>query len=147
MAGEPQPGPPRRAQADHGLAALREAETARMLAACSLCGACFDACPMLPWAPATAGAAGPDVVAGVLDVLTGGQGSEAARGWIAACTRSGSCNAVCPHAVNPMLMLRLAKWRANETGALPKRDASETMSRVKVFARLTMSEEEQARWL
>jgi hypothetical protein len=46
-----------------------------------------------------------------------------------------------------MLMLRLARWRATETGALPKRDAAETMSRVKVFARLTMTEEEQARWL
>ena len=129
------------------LPALRDAETARMLAACSRCGACFDACPMLPWAKDVAGAQGPDVVAGVLDVLTGGQGSAAARGWIAACTRSGSCNVVCPNAVNPMLMLRLAKWRANETSALPRRDASETMSRVKVFARLTMTEEEQATWL
>ena len=126
---------------------LRESETARMTAACSRCGACFDACPMLPWASDVAGARGPEVVAGVLDVLAGGQGSAAARGWIAACTRSGSCNAVCPNAVNPMLMLRLARWRATETGALPKRDASETMSRVKVFARLTMTEEEQARWL
>lgn len=129
------------------LAALREEETARMLAACSRCGACFDACPMLPWAKDVVGAAGPEVVGGVLDVLSGGEGSAAARGWIAACTRSGSCNVVCPNAVNPMLMLRLAKWRANETGALPKRDASETMSRVKVFARLGMTEEEQARWL
>ena len=129
------------------LAALREGETARMLASCSRCGACFDACPMLPWASDVAGAGGPDVVSGVLEVLTGGEGSAASRGWIAACTRSGSCNAVCPNAVNPMLMLRLARWRANETGALPKRDASDAMSRVKVFARLGMTEEEQARWL
>lgn len=129
------------------LAALREGETARMLAACSRCGACFDSCPMLPWAKDVAGAQGPEVVAGVLDVLSGGEGSAASRGWVAACTRSGSCNAVCPNAVNPMLMLRLAKWRANETGALPRRDASDAMSRVKVFARLTMTEEEQARWL
>ena len=133
------------------LTALREGETARMLAACSRCGACFDACPMLPWAQDVAGARGPEVVAGVLDVLTGGQGggtgSAASRGWIAACTRSGACNVVCPNAVNPMLMLRLARWRATETGALPRRDSSETMSRVKVFARLTMTEEEQARWL
>jgi hypothetical protein len=28
-----------------------------------------------------------------------------------------------PDAVDPMLMLRLAKWRANETGALPARRA------------------------
>ena len=50
-------------------------------------------------------------------------------------------------AAQEYLMLRLAKWRANETGALARRDASETMSRVKVFARLGFTEEEQREWL
>jgi Fe-S oxidoreductase len=129
------------------LLALRESETARMLAACSQCGACFDACPMVPYAPEARGADKSEVVRGVLDVLAGGQGDAASRNWIAVCTRSGSCNEACPEAVNPQLMLRLAKWRANETGALPKRDAAETMSRVKVFARLSFSEDEQRDWL
>ncbi|WP_424811231.1 4Fe-4S dicluster domain-containing protein [Roseococcus sp. YIM B11640] len=129
------------------LSELRESETARMLAACSECGACFDACPMVPYAPDARGAEKSEAVRGVLDVLTGGQGNAAARGWIAACTRSGSCNEACPEAVNPMLMLRLAKWRASETGALPKRDSAEVMSRVKVFARLSFTEEEQRDWL
>lgn len=102
---------------------------------------------MLPYAPAAQGAAAPDLVRGVLDALQGGASDPAALGWIAACTRSGSCNDACPEAVNPMLMLRLAKWRANETGALPKRDATETMSRAKVFARLGFTEDEQRDWL
>ena len=127
--------------------ALRAAETARMEAACTRCGACAEACPMLPYAPAAQGVAAPDLVRGVLEVLQGGPGSPGARDWINACTRSGSCNAACPEAVNPMLMLRLAKWRANETGALPRRDALEAMSRAKAFARLGFTEDEQKDWL
>ncbi|MFN3448394.1 MAG: 4Fe-4S dicluster domain-containing protein [Roseococcus sp.] len=127
--------------------ALRESETTRMLAACTRCGRCAEVCPMLPYAEAAQGVAASALVEGVLEVLAGGQGSAAARGWIAACTRSGACNAACPEAVNPRLMLRLAKWRANETGVLPKRDASEAMSRVKAFARLGFSPTEQEEWL
>lgn len=127
--------------------ALRAAETERMLAACTRCGACFEACPMIPYAPDARGADAKAAVTRVLDVLTGGTGDAAARNWISVCTRSGSCNAACPEAVNPMLMLRLAKWRGSETGVIAKRDAAETMSRVKVFARLSMTEEEQATWL
>lgn len=129
------------------LGALREAETARILADCIRCGACFEACPMVPFAAGAQDADPVGAVVGVLDLLTGGPGDEASRAWTAACTRSGSCNAACPTDANPMKMLRLAKWRANETGALPKRDARDAMARVKVFARLGMSEEEQARWL
>lgn len=102
---------------------------------------------MVPYAPDARGADKAETVRGVLDVLAGGQGDAAARNWIAACTRSGSCNEACPEAVNPQLMLRLAKWRANETGVLPKRDAADAMSRVKVFARLSFSEDEQRDWL
>ena len=102
---------------------------------------------MLPYAPTARGAAAPDLVRGVLDALMGGASDPAALAWIAACTRSGSCNDACPEAVNTMLMLRLAKWRANETGALAKRDATETMSRAKVFARLGFTEDEQRGWL
>jgi Fe-S oxidoreductase len=127
--------------------ALRAAETERMLAACTRCGACFEACPMIPYAPEARGTDAKAVVIGVLDVLAGGVGDAAARNWISVCTRSGSCNAACPEAVNPMLMLRLAKWQAQEGGVIPKRDATETMSRVKVFARLSFTEKEQGEWL
>ena len=127
--------------------ALRAAETTRMLEACTRCGACFDACPMVAYAPDARGTDAKAAVTGVLDVLTSGAGDAAARNWIAVCTRSGMCNDVCPEAVNPMRMLRLAKWRAHETGALPKRDAFDAMARAKVFARLTFTEKEQGEWL
>ena len=102
---------------------------------------------MMPYAKGAEGVAASTLVEGVLEVLTGGQGSEGARGWISACTRSGACNAACPEAVDPRLMLRLAKWRANETGVLPKREAAEAMSRAKAFARLGFSEREREEWL
>ena len=140
-------GADQRMVAHQDWSALRASETERMLAACSQCGACFDACPMVPYAPDAKGTDAATAVRGVLDVLTGGQGDAASRNWITVCTRSGSCNEACPEAVNPMLMLRLAKWRANETGALPKRDAAETMARVKVFARLSFTDDEQRDWL
>lgn len=127
--------------------ALRASETERMLAACTRCGACFDACPMVAYAPEARGTDAKSAVSGVLDVLSGGAGDAAARNWISVCTRSGSCNEACPEAVNPMLMLRLAKWQAQEGGVIPKRDAAETMSRVKVFARLSFTEKEQGEWL
>ncbi|WPB84995.1 (Fe-S)-binding protein [Sediminicoccus rosea] len=127
--------------------ALRAAETQRMLAACTRCGACFEACPMVPYARDARGTDAKAAVTGVLDVLSGGAGDAASRNWISVCTRSGSCNEACPEAVNPMLMLRLAKWQAQEGGVIPKRDAAETMSRVKVFARLSFTEKEQGEWL
>ena len=102
---------------------------------------------MVAYAPDARGTDAVAAVTGVLDVLTGGGGDAAARNWIGVCTRSGACNEACPEAVNPMLMLRLAKWRGSDTGALPKRDAAETMSRVKVFARLSFTEQEQSEWL
>lgn len=126
--------------------ALREAETARMLAACTRCGECFRACPMIAHAPAAQGADGATIMGGVLDLLQGGAGDAASRAWTSACTRSGVCVPACPEAVNPMLMLRLAKFRAQESGALPPRDARDAMARVKTFARLTMTEEEWERW-
>ncbi len=141
------PGEPLVTARHADLAALRESETARMLAACSQCGACVEACPMVPYVPALQDADRPAVVRGVLEVLTGGEGDAASRAWIASCTRTGSCNAACPEAVNPQLMIRLATWRASETGLLPQRDTSIVMSRVKVFARLGFTEDEQRDWL
>ncbi len=38
---------------------------------------------------------------GVLAVLRGEQGSAAALGWIAVCTRSGVCVPACPESVDP----------------------------------------------
>lgn len=102
---------------------------------------------MIPYVPDAQGAAASETVRGVLSLLQGGQGDAAARGWVTACTRSAVCIPACPEAVDPMLMLRLAKFNAQENGAIPPRDARDAMARVKAFARLGFTEAEQKDWL
>ena len=63
---------------------------------------------------------GKEVVPGVLAVLRGERGSEAALGWIAVCTRSGVCVPACPDAVDPRMMMRLARMTALGGRGLPK---------------------------
>lgn len=127
-------------------AELRTAESARIEATCTACGACFDACPMIAYVPAAQGASPAGTVRGVLSLMAGGAGDAASRGWVAACTRSAVCIPACPEAVDPMLMLRLARFAAHENGHIPSKDVPEAMSRVKAFARLTFSEDEQRDW-
>lgn len=101
---------------------------------------------MIAYVPAAQGASAPETVRGVLDLMQGGAGDAASRGWVAACTRSALCIPACPEAVDPMLMLRLAKFSAHENGHIPGRDVPDAMARVKAFARLTFSEQEQRDW-
>lgn len=101
---------------------------------------------MIAYVPAAQGASPSGTVRGVLSLMTGGAGDAAARGWVAACTRSAVCIPACPQAVDPMLMLRLAKFSAHENGHIPAKDVPDAMSRVKAFARLTFSDDEQRDW-
>lgn len=127
-------------------------EGARLAAACTACGACVTACPMTPHAKGVE-AADPSLVAGGMRAVLQGEGEVApeAVAWIAACTRSAQCNAACPERLDVALMLRFASMRAR--GALGEAPRHATKpdpawsSRVKAFARVTLTEEEQARWL
>lgn len=101
---------------------------------------------MIAYVPAARGASPADTVRGVLSLMADGAGDAASRGWVAACTRSAVCIPACPEAVNPMLMLRLAKFSAHEKGHIPARDVPDAMAWVKAFARLTFSEDEQRDW-
>lgn len=126
-------------------------EGARLAAACTACGACVRACPMLPHAPGTAGAEAGTVAAGMRAVLRGEAAEPAGLAWIAACTRSALCNTACPEQLDVAFMLRLAGMRAKgalgEAPRIPVKEDPQWSARVKAFARLTMTEEEQARWL
>ena len=51
----------------------------------------------------------PGIVSGVLDLLSGGEGTDAAATWANVCTGSGYCIPACPHGVNPRFMLGLAR--------------------------------------
>jgi Fe-S oxidoreductase len=134
------------------LAGRIETEGRRLAEACTACGACVTACPMTPYAPGV-DAADPALVAGGMRavLLGGAEVAPEAVAWISACTRSAQCNPACPEQLDVALMLRFASMRAR--GALGEAPRFTTKpdpawsSRVKAFARVTLTEEEQAGWL
>lgn len=126
------------------------AEAARLAAACTACGACVEACPMpgflpLPEADPKATAAG------MRALLLGEAPSAEGQRWVAACIKSGSCTAACPEKLPVDTMMRLATIRLRgglgEAPLVPVKNDSLWAARLKAFARMTMSEEEQAKWL
>ena len=128
-------------------------EGARLAEACTACGACVTTCPMTPFAPGVEAAEPGGVAAGMRAVLLGqGEVAPEAVAWIAACTRSARCNAACPERLDVALMLRFATMRARgavaaEAALYATKPDPAWSSRVKAFARVTLTEEEQARWL
>ena len=105
---------------------------------------------MLPYAPAAE--QDPQAATfGMRDVLRDGPGTPAGLAWISVCSRSGLCSSACPEGLDAAFMLRLASWRAK--GALgtapliPVKEDSQLNARVKAFARITMTPEEQEEWL
>lgn len=127
------------------------AETERILAACTRCGKCFEACPMTPYSPALAGAEPKAVVTGILTLLREEGSAPEAIGWASVCVRSGSCVPACPENVNPKMMVRIARMTA--TGGLggekriPGRHDRDYFDRVRAFAKLQLTEEELKNWM
>lgn len=81
------------------------------LDACTRCGKCVTACPMVE--PAGLAAADPvEIVGGVLDLLAGGTGSKEAERWAQVCTNSGKCIPACDYGVNPRFMVNMARIAA-----------------------------------
>jgi Fe-S oxidoreductase len=81
------------------------------LDACTRCGKCVIACPMvepagLDKANATA------IVDGTLDLLAGGPGTPDAERWAEVCTNSGKCIPACDYGVNPRFMVNMARVAA-----------------------------------
>lgn len=129
-----------------------KAEGERLASLCTACGACAAACPMSVYAPQAAASDPGDVVRGVLDLLRGGPSSLAALDWIAACSRSGLCSAACPvEGLDPAFMMRLGKMRAmgalGDAARIAVKEDARFSPRIKAFARLTLSPEEQEKWL
>ena len=97
--------------ADGGTAGYLEDFRARgegIAAACTRCGACFKACPMV--APAGLAEAEPEETAGgIIDLITGGAGTAAAVGWASVCSGSGNCIPACPEGINTRFMVQLAR--------------------------------------
>lgn len=88
---------------------------------------------------------------GLRRLAVGEAGPADTVSWVGACAKSGLCVAACPEraaGLDAMLLVRLAKQRAlNATRQLPAKQDPTLFPRVKIFARLQLSEEEQAKWL
>ncbi len=92
------------------LDALR-GRTDHILDACTRCGKCVAACPMVEPAgldPADA----TEIVTGVLDLLAGGAGTKDAERWAQVCTNSGKCIPACDYGINPRFMVNMARIAA-----------------------------------
>ena len=92
-----------------------------ILQACTRCGHCVQACPVVP----SAGLAGADpkaIVAGVLDALRGGAPLSAdSATWVHQCNGCGACIPACADGVNPRRMIMLASTLdARRAGATPQ---------------------------
>jgi Fe-S oxidoreductase len=76
--------------------------------ACTRCGKCVEACPMVEPAgldPANA----VSIVTGTIDLLAGGPGTPDAERWAQVCTNSGKCIPACDYGVNPRFMVNMAR--------------------------------------
>ncbi|MGD9614726.1 MAG: heterodisulfide reductase-related iron-sulfur binding cluster [Alphaproteobacteria bacterium] len=133
------------------LADTFRARGAAIADACVRCGDCFRACPMT--GPAGIGDADPSATAGgIVDLITGGAGNEAAIRWGEACSGSGYCIPACKYGINPRFMVQLARGYARlNTGSGPLAGrwggGFRTMSRgVRVLSRLQIPPETLARF-
>jgi Fe-S oxidoreductase len=144
------PKPDPRTSIGARLKEFEASEVERILGACTQCGKCYEVCPMKQYSPVPA-PDGKAVVAGVLAVLRGERGSDAALGWIAVCTRSGVCVPACPDAVDPRMMMRLARMTALGGRGLPRqiepKEDPDYFNRVRAFAALQLSEDELNEWM
>ena len=78
------------------------------LDACTRCGKCIEACPMVE--PAGLDKANAAAIAtGIIDLLAGGAGTPDAERWAGVCTNSGSCIPACTDGVNPRFMVNMAR--------------------------------------
>ena len=121
-----------------------------LAALCTACGACFNACPMVDHIGLRAADA-KSVTGGLRRLATGETAPADTISWVGACTKSGLCVAACPEkdaGLDAMLLVRIAKQRAlNETHQLPAKQDPTMFPRIKIFARLQLSDEELAKWM
>ncbi|MBV9202966.1 MAG: (Fe-S)-binding protein [Alphaproteobacteria bacterium] len=118
--------------------------------ACTRCGACFRACPMVT--PAGLGEVDPaDTAGGIVDLITGGAGTAEAARWASVCSGSGSCIPACPEGIDTRFMVQLARGFARAQSGDRRlnthwRQGFQTMSRgVRILSRLQLSPEALAR--
>ena len=121
-----------------------------LAALCTACGACFDACPMADHV-GLRGADPKALTEGLRRLATGAPAGADTVAWVGACAKSGRCVTACPErsaGLDAMLLVRIAKRRALvDTHQLAAKQDPTYFPRIKTFARLQLSDEEQAEWL
>src|SRR5262249_32457716 len=82
-----------------------------MIDACARCGKCVEVCPATEPAGLSAGQRqnSAEVIGGVIDLLRGSAGNDAARKWASGCLLSGECIKACNYGVNPRFLLGMAR--------------------------------------
>jgi heterodisulfide reductase subunit D len=82
------------------------------LDACTRCGKCVAACPMVEPAGIDTGSGGeraPAIAASLMDLVAGGPGIPEAARWAQVCTNSGKCIPACDYGVNPRFLVNMAR--------------------------------------
>jgi Fe-S oxidoreductase len=77
--------------------------------ACTRCGKCVEVCPATEPAGLSAEQRQNPVISGVIDLLRGSAGNDAARKWASGCLLSGECIKGCDYGVNPRFLLGMAR--------------------------------------
>ena len=117
---------------------------------CTACGACFSVCPMVDHIGLRQFDA-QSATEGLRNLAKGEAALAETVSWVGACTKSGLCVNACPQrdaGLDAMLLIRIAKQRAlNDTLQLPAKNDPTLFPRVKIFARLQLSDEELAKWM
>jgi len=95
---------------------------ARITEACTLCGKCFEVCPMAPYS-SLEGAEPERVVRSVIDLLNDRPHAPEGAVWAETCQKSGACIEACPEDVNPREMLSYAKLKLQRARQGPEERA------------------------
>lgn len=105
---------------------------------------------MTTYSPKLAGADSKAVTTDVIGLLRGDEGSPEALAWASVCVRSGSCVPACPDAVDPKMMMRIARMIASGGLGGPRRisirDDRDYFDRVRAFAKLQLTDDELRDW-
>ena len=117
---------------------------------CTACGACFEACPMVDHIGLRSADA-KSATDGMRRLAMSEMAPADTLAWVKSCTKSGLCISACPekdNGLDAMLLVRVARQRAlNETRQMPAKQDPTLFPRVKIFARLQLSDEELAKWM
>ena len=139
-------GPP----VSDGIRAFFERERDSIIAGCTRCGRCAEACPMVVDEPSLAATDAKLLAGGVLGILRGEAGTQEALAWVQRCMQSGECDVRCPEPISPKMMLRVARITCygglGDPARIAARDDPDFHNKVHAFARLQLTSEEREEW-